>query len=588
MRRLDRQRGAAAVWIGLALGAIACGGSGDGTAADTEADEGSDGATTSPAAEEGDGTSKGDDGDGDGATESSAATESSSGSSGSSDDAPSTDGTTGGPGPADDAPRYDDVQQKSAHNSYQRHEAIVDQLVYHRVRSIELDIHVGKTLEPDVPGDWYVYHTDVADDGTSCRRLSDCLGELVVFGEAAPQHEVVTLLVDLKDDWGDGHRPADLDTALHAALGDALYEPGELLASCPGAPDLASAVRDPACGWPTLEALRGRVIVALTGGGVNGPTRKSSKLSKYLAEGSRAFVMPDATGSPSLDAPHPGVVLYNASADELDAAEGVVQAGFVARAWGLNDAAAWTDAAARGVHHLATDKVNVLEDPWASTASPGGWPFSCPGGCDGEPSVPSEPVAIVGIEVDSGDIWSTGDDFWFEHVDASAAPQGEWTALVSTVNSHVEPFAKGCLMARAGLSADAPYLAVCRPADEEPLRAQLRATPGADSEAVENDIAAPGTVSPASVAWLRLRIDDSGTCATAFGARHFGEWIQIASHCFDEPLTHQGLAASSHDAGPVRLLFVAPARDGTPVTLSELSGADVGSASAIAFEGPVP
>jgi hypothetical protein len=565
----------ASACIGLFFAAAACGtAEGQGNAdtdADTDAssegegdDDGSSGPVDGDATDVGDGMD-GPEGDGGSTT---------------GDD---TGATTGEPiDPEDDAPRYDAVQQKSTHNSYQRHEAIVDQLVYHRVRSIELDIHVGKTFEDTIPGDWFVYHTDITDDETSCRRLSDCLQEIVVFAEAVPEHEVVTLLVDLKDDWADAHGPADLDVVLQSTLGDSLFSPDDLRAACPGAADLASAVRDPACGWPRLPDLRGRVIVALTGGGVNGAT---SKLSTYLAEGERAFVMPDAAGSPSLDAPHSGVAMYNASAEELDAAQAVVDAGFVARVWDLNEASAWSDAMDRGVHHLATDKVNAAEDAWAATHAQDGWPFSCPGGCEG---AGPEPGSIVGIEVDSGDLWGTSDDAWFQHEDRSAGPEAEWTVLVSSVNSHVEPFAKGCLMARAGLAANAPYMAVCRPADEEPLRAQLRATPGAESEAIEHDIAASGTVAPSSVAWLRLVVDDTGTCATAYGARRFGAWVQIASHCFDEPLTHQGLAASSHDAGVVRMLFVDPREGGDEVALGELTGTAVGSASAMAFAGPMP
>src|SRR5690349_15338941 len=50
-------------------------------------------------------------------------------------------------------PRLDEVRAKSSHNSYERDEALFDQLVYHRVRSIELDIHVAKgPAWPAVPG----------------------------------------------------------------------------------------------------------------------------------------------------------------------------------------------------------------------------------------------------------------------------------------------------------------------------------------------------------------------------------------------------------------------------------------------------
>ncbi|MBL8946342.1 MAG: hypothetical protein JNK45_24465, partial [Myxococcales bacterium] len=177
----------------------------------------------------------------------------------------SVDGGTTGPEPI--ALRYDEVRQKSAHNSYQRDEAPFDQLVYHRIRSIELDIHVGKTFEPTEDGVWYVYHTDVVDDATWCVRLGHCLDAVGAFTDAAAAHEVLTLWVDLKDDWDAGHGPDELDDALQAAFGDALITGPQLLAQagCPDAPSVQAGLLDPACGWPTLEALRGRVLVALTG-----------------------------------------------------------------------------------------------------------------------------------------------------------------------------------------------------------------------------------------------------------------------------------------------------------------------------------
>lgn len=490
------------------------------------------------------------------------------------------DSTTGEP--PDAGPRYDEVRQKSSHNSYQRDEAIVDQLAYHRVRSLEFDLHVGKTLESTVPGDWFVYHTDITDDATSCRLLSDCLGELRVLAQAVPEHEVVTLWLDLKDDWGDAHGPADLDALLEAELGAVVWGPQELLAGCPGTSDLATAATDPACGWPALTDLRGRVIVALTGGDVSEP---DAPLSIYAEQGQRAFVAPSVTEAAQLRTPDPRVAIYNANAADTGAITAAVGAGFVTRAWDANDEAAWAQAVTAGAHHIGTNAVNLHRDPWTITHDADGWPFTCLGPCT---PIGPEPGAIVGIEVDSGDIWGTADEFRFAHVDRTAAPDGEHTALVASANSWVQPFAKGCLMARAGLDPAAPYLAVCRPADEEPLRVQVRQAAGGDSEAIEDDVVPPDTVAPSSAAWIRLVVSDDGTCATGYGAWQRGRWVEIESRCFDAPLTHQGLAASSHDDGSIELMFVDPRRDGTTIAAGDLVDASVGGASGQAFAGPFP
>jgi len=489
------------------------------------------------------------------------------------------DASTGG-----DAPgvRYDGVQQKSAHNSYQRDESIFDQLVYHRVRSIELDIHVGKTFEPTEPGVWYVYHTDVTDDDTWCVRLGHCLDAVASFTTAIDAHEIVTLWVDLKDPWDDEHGPAELDAALESTFGDALVDGEQLLtlAGCADGPSVQAGLVDPACGWPTLGALRGRVLVVLTGG--------SGALRDYHdGEGRRALVAP-ALADPDDASDWPNTAIFNFAAADVDAAAAFVEAGFVARVWDCNDEASWTAARGAGAHHIATDKVSVHEDPWARTHDDEGWPFACKDVCE-DPALPAE-GAILGLQVDSGDVWASSDSAWFVHDDRSASPDGTWQAFVSTPNSHVEPFAKACLMARASLDPAAPYFAVCRPADQEPLRVQWRATQGGSSVATEHAISPDNTLDGPGAAFVRLRLGDAGTCITGEGSADGTTWIPIDDHCFDAPLVLQGITASSHDSGVVRLLVGNVTLDGAaPRSLGDFTAqVALGAASADAFDGVMP
>lgn len=478
-------------------------------------------------------------------------------------------------------PGYGAVHQKSSHNSYQRDEALVDQLAYHRVRSLELDLHDSR-IGVSVDGDWFVYH-DTLDTSSSCTMLADCLGEVRTFTLAVPGHEVITLWLDLKDDWGGSHTPAALDAVLQAGLGAALWGPDDLRAGCPGAPDLASAATDPACGWPLLADLRGRVIVILTG--------RDDPLADYRAEGTRAFVAPDLTDPDQLGRASPEVAVYNTeiaadiAAEATAAITAAAEAGFVVRAWGANDEGTWNQARDAGAHHIATDRVNLHEDPWAVTHDAEGWPFTCVEPC--EPIGP-EPGTIIGLEVDSGDIWDTTDHMLFLYQDRGATPDGDLSAMVSTPNSHVERFAKGCLMARAGLDAGAPYLAVCRPADGERLRVQVRLDVGATSMATEHDVVLPDSVEPTSVAWVRLEVDSAGYCATGYGAWQRGAWVSIFTQCFTVPLTHQGLAASSHDGGRVKFLFVDPRRGEASLEVGDYQSLALGNASGQGFDGVFP
>lgn len=429
--------------------------------------------------------------------------------------------------------RYDEVRQKSAHNSFQRDEAIIDMIAVHRVRSLEFDIHVGKSLEDEVAGDWFVYHTDVVDDDSQCRLLSQCLGIVDAAAVAIPEHEVITLWVDLKDGFGGGHQPADLDARLISGFGARLFTPGELVMGCPGAMTVQGAVT--ACGWPELELLRGRVLVALTGGG--------GELTAYVggdAAVRAAFVAPALSEADIVG--HQEAAFVNLEAGDVSVATAVREAGLVSRVWVLDDADAWDSAVAAGVHHLATNQVNAWQDPWSTTAGTGGWPFTCISGCEA-PTV--EMGQVLRIDVDSGDLWNASDDALFVHwpLDGAVAVTG----MLGAVSSHVEPFIKGCIGGRAGEAADAAYLLVCRPADDEPLRVQVRAAAGEDSEEFAmDDVEGLATELPA---YAKFERDVDGLCARGYGSVDGAQWVKIAEHCFEEPLTHVGVAASGHDAG---------------------------------------
>lgn len=492
-------------------------------------------------------------------------------------DATTGDATTGDAttGDVPVGPGYADVRQKSAHNSFQRDEALLDQLTYHRVRSLELDTHHSATLAPEIAGDWYVYHIDVVDDDSQCRRLSQCLDQISALAAAVPEHEVVTLWLDLKDGFIDDHQPDDLDAQLTGAFAGRLFTPGDLLAACPGATTLRDAVSLPGCGWPALAQLRGRVVVALTGGGLE----PGSTLAGYLGgepTARAAFVAPDLGDEAGLvgvtDA-----VFHNLNIADVAVAAAVREAGMVSRVWVADDADAWADAEQAGVHHIASNKINAAVDAWASTAGPGGWPFTCIATCD---PPPREPGAALTVSVDSGDLWGSSDDALL----ASFEPAGDvtWTAMLAVPSSHCEPYAKACLVAREGVAADAAYLAVCRPADAHPLRVQLRTIAGGDSEAFELDeFAGLGGELPAFA-----RLERTGACVRGLGSADGVQWVLLAEHCFAAPPAHVGLVASAHDGGAIDLEFVGLEADpGGPIDAAMLTVTPLGAAVGDVIDG---
>jgi hypothetical protein len=184
-------------------------------------------------------------------------------------------------------PRYNEVWGTATHNSYWMNrtdqndyeasgaqELLTDQLLHEHIRGIEIDIHTDGA--PD--GEWRVYHTSGSEDFT-CSLLGDCLEYLRAFQYAVPDHEVLNVVLELKntsnnlcgdtnpnfDDGTHRHRIEDLDSVLRAHLGDSLYTPADFLRRCPAA-DRGSLRR---CmdghGWPGIETLRGRIIVNLIG-----------------------------------------------------------------------------------------------------------------------------------------------------------------------------------------------------------------------------------------------------------------------------------------------------------------------------------
>ena len=463
-------------------------------------------------------------------------------------DATATDGGAG--------VRYGALVQKSVHNAYERDEPLFDQLAFHRVRSVEIDLHDGKTLRPSLSFDWYVYHADAPGlNATSCDRFSDCLDEIAAFERAVPEHEVLTVLVDLKDDLAGVHDGKALDALITSRIGASLYRPSDLAAACPAATNLRGAVTG-GCAWPTLDALRGRVLFVLTGGSsCNG----QGKLATYAGATGLA---PAAFIAPSIDdtctfpayAGQNDVVFYNMDLPHAAAAAAVRSAGFVGRVYkggiggGLDAQVDWDEAKADGAHLLATNKVNAFFDPWATTMGPKGFPFSCAGSC----TLPlTERGRTLGVDVRSGDIEGSADSFTFLHDDVTAA--ATWEGAIAVPSSHVEEWAKACIMARVSLSPGSPYFAVCRTADVHRMRIQYRTTPGGGTTKVE--MAPRPEWTDESIFFARLAVN--GTSVIGSGSTDGKSWVTIGQATMPQAPTLQGAAASGHDSpSNVRLFFV--------------------------------
>jgi hypothetical protein len=464
-------------------------------------------------------------------------------------------------------PRLNEVQQKATHNSYQRDESVFDQLLYHGVRALEFDLHTSR-IGRSVPQDWFVYHVLPSPEDTNCARFSDCLRVVKAFHDAMPEHEVVTLWLDIKDDLREaGHAAGDLDSAIARVFDrDAVLRPADLMARCPGATSLRQAVTG-GCAWPTLEELRGKIVLALTGGSSCG---SGSELGDYAATEPReraAFIAPSIDdGCPFASyRAREDVIFFNMNAEYSTNAPAVHAAGLLGRVYeggmtgGLDDKMAWSRARALRSHYLATDRVNAEEDAWATTRSSWGTPFSCFGGCPpARDQASARPIELV---VNSEDIDGSRDSFYMVEAQ-DAAPDATFTAAIGTASSHIEPWAKGCLMARATADADSPYFAVCRPADRSPMRVQYRLVQGGETTVEEAEPPAGLSAESTFFASLKLSVQGGDTVATGAVSSDGVSFAPIAARTFKGALAHRGLAASSHGALNARFVFAGLKRNG--------------------------
>ncbi len=186
-------------------------------------------------------------------------------------------------------PTYDQVFGIATHNSYWMNrsdltdlaasgtqELIGDQLLHEHVAALEIDLH----SEGSAPHVFRVYHTSDSENYT-CHTLEECLTLLTNFQYAVPDHEVINVVLELKNvvtntipdtdtpthhNFDANHTIQDLDNTIRNALGDAaLYTPGQLLDGCNALQrnSLRACLR--AKGWPTIDHLRGKFIFTIIG-----------------------------------------------------------------------------------------------------------------------------------------------------------------------------------------------------------------------------------------------------------------------------------------------------------------------------------
>ncbi len=140
---------------------------------------------------------------------------------------------------------------------------------------IELDVWANT-----ITREWKVSHSNPWGNNNNCvaatspaqlytggknKNLEHCLDDIRVWLAAHPASKPITLKLEMKPGFANsnGLGPDELDSALRAHLGNAVFRPADLLGRHATLDGAAKAGN-----WPSLDTLRGKVIVYVTPGTV--------------------------------------------------------------------------------------------------------------------------------------------------------------------------------------------------------------------------------------------------------------------------------------------------------------------------------
>ena len=273
---------------------------------------------------------------------------------------------------ADSRP-FQDVQFKASHNSYERDERpVTEQLAWssrqpHQAgcRGLELDLRQS----PDLWA-WSIHHDEY--QGRADGQFVEYLRHLRTWSTFNGRHDVITITLDLKDRASDRRQfPRYLDATIEEFLGrDRVFTPAELMGS--GRSLVAGAM---ASGWPSLEELRGRFVLVLSG---DEPTKASYARSGRQRVCFAVRRVGEGDALPSLTSGDR--VFFNLNASESwdwdDRMRWFAQQpGFITRAYVANSVELWNRVLDADVNIATTDKVrnhtwaHVGDEPFADLAT---------------------------------------------------------------------------------------------------------------------------------------------------------------------------------------------------------------------------
>lgn len=213
---------------------------------------------------------------------------------------------------------YNQLRQKSAHNTYDRDEEYADVLLHHHCRSVEFDIHNAKSS-----GVFDIYH-EHPWDGSDVKTLADGVKVLSQFHNLNPSHQVVTVWVDIKDFLDADHTAENFDQTISILP---LYTPMEAKGAYSSISEGISAT-----GWPTTDSLLGRFIFIITD---NTDCARGCYVANESEANSRAAFV--AYRDMATYSTSPYKVVYNLEYTNRELSKTVYQNGFLTRVYKSGD-----------------------------------------------------------------------------------------------------------------------------------------------------------------------------------------------------------------------------------------------------------
>jgi len=205
---------------------------------------------------------------------------------------------------------YNAAYWSRPHNAYERGEfARLTEVLDRGNQVVELDVY--DTAGLPVRHGYFDSDTDNNCGGGAGGLLRDCLRDIKAWSDAHPGHLPITVQLDLKPSegawgWGSGDMSA-LDSAVGQELGLKVYRP-EALRSFTGYASLREGVYR--AGWPTVDALRGRIMVQMMGGPIGDKNDTQEEYVNQFGANAQIFVCPEAH--------EPHDFYWNSYADDFD------------------------------------------------------------------------------------------------------------------------------------------------------------------------------------------------------------------------------------------------------------------------------